>query len=309
MTGVDIRVMAMPCPSCFPGDRLGRVISELSAWCRSTFPDIRVTASHDRPDGTTAVCELAGDDGRHWFAKRHAGPQAYRREVTAYRDWVPALAGSAPDLVMADDTSLTLVVTAVPGTPADATPLTVRDERATHRRAGALLRVFHQAAPSAVTTDFAEVIRERYEKWRPRAERILRTAELRFVENAVHALADHPEAELTPCHRDYTARNWLIDGDRVYVIDFEHSRTDARIWDFLRLCHQVWPHRPDLRQEFMAGYGRDFTEAERAQLELCGVHHAMTTIVWAREVGDADFERVGRDVLTRLRAEAREPRN
>jgi Ser/Thr protein kinase RdoA (MazF antagonist) len=137
---------------------------------------------------------------------------------------------------------------------------------------------------------------------RARAEGVFSLPELGFVADCVAAMADGPEPELTPCHRDYTARNWLLDDGRVSVIDFEHARIDARIWDFLRLRHQRWPGRPDLREAFLSGYGRELTEAEETLLRQCGAYNAVTTVLWALDVGDRGFEQTGRASLDLLRA-------
>ncbi|MET9255187.1 aminoglycoside phosphotransferase family protein [Streptomyces sp. NPDC003717] len=277
--------------------------TELTAWAADFLPGTRVHDVRSRPGGTTTVARLTGPLGEDWFAKLHRDRRAYRREVTAYREWVPALGGGAPRLVTADDDAAVLVVSAVPGVLGVDARLDDDGLRAMHRRAGALLRAFHQAAPP-MTGDFAALMAERHARWRPRAAHLLSAAELDFVRDSVACLAGLPEPDMVPCHRDYTARNWLVDGDALYVIDFEHAAVEARIWDLLRLYHQVWPDHPGLRDDFIEGYGRALSDTEHTLLRLCGAHHAMTTVVWARETGDAAFERTGRDVLARLRRPA-----
>lgn len=280
---------------------------DLVGWCAAAYPEMRAGggAAGERPGAASALLELRGPDGTRWFAKRHASRKGYERELAAYRNWVPAIAARAPRLIRADDATATLVLTAVPGVLGDEAALPPAAERAMHREAGALLRAFHGAAPAVPASGFADGIARHFDRLRARAAGLVSARELGFVADCVAALADGPEPELTPCHRDYTARNWLVDAGRVSVIDFEHARIDARVWDFLRLCHQRWPGRQDLREAFLAGYGRELTEAEDTLILRCGAYNALATVLWAREAGDRGFERTGRASLALLQGPAR----
>jgi hypothetical protein len=60
--------------------------------------------------------------------------------------------------------------------------------------------------------------------------------------------------------------------------------------------------RPDLRDAFYAGYGRAPTEADLALLRCYLAYSALSTVVWAREHGDPDFEEQGRRTIAQLRA-------
>jgi hypothetical protein len=99
-----------------------------------------------------------------WFAKRHRERDRYEAEVTAYRQWVPALSGHAPRLHAADDLRSAIIVSAVPrraGAVAcpDLCALPDTDrlaEQALQREAGVLLRRFHDAQPPLPWDDWGD---------------------------------------------------------------------------------------------------------------------------------------------------------
>jgi hypothetical protein len=58
----------------------------------------------------SAVLRLRDARGVTWFAKRHRQRDRHEAEVTAYRQWVPALGGHAPRLHAADDLRSAIIV-------------------------------------------------------------------------------------------------------------------------------------------------------------------------------------------------------
>lgn len=58
---------------------------------------------------------------------------------------------------------------------------------------------------------------------------------------------------LTFTHGDYQPRNWLVDNKQTNIIDF--GRADSRHWtsDFVRLHHQQFLGRPELKAAFYGG--------------------------------------------------------
>ena len=81
------------------------------------------------------------------------------------------------------------------------------------------------------------------------------------------------------------------------MTDFEHARPDLYLNDFERLQVGLWRRRPDLREAFQDGYGRVLTDAEREVLTRTAALGALSTVVWAREHGDAEFEAHGWETL------------
>lgn len=127
-------------------------------------------------------------------------------------------------------------------------------------------------------------------------------AQLDFVRAQLRLLESMPAVRSGPIHNDNQPRNWLTDeAGTVRLIDFGKAKRDCLLRDMERLQHQEWRGRPDLRDAFFDGYGRTLSDAEERALACIGAVAAVTTILWARHHGDADFERHGRRTLQLLR--------
>lgn len=253
------------------------------------------------------VC-LRDRHGVTWFLKRHRDRERYLAEVTAYRRWVPALAGRAPRLRASDDSLQTVILSAVPGRvpswPAeragDADTGRRSAEAAIQHGAGALLRTLHDGQPALAWDDFGSAKAEEFDQLRPVAAALLTPRELAAARAQVRELAGQPGPAMVPCHRDYTPRNWLVAEGAMYVVDFEWSRLDAWVSDLARLHLGIWATRPDLRAAFLSGYGRDLNDADDAILHGCAVLTAVWMLVKARESRQASFEEGSRRAVQRL---------
>ena len=251
----------------------------------------------------SAVWELLTETGRV-FLKKHRQTRKFEQELHAYQIWTPHLSPLTPRLLEHQRETHTLLLSAVPGELVEKVKLSTREERDLHRQAGAFLRRLHDVPfEDTDTLTLAEALKKRTEAWTARAEGVLSPEDTAWVKarvtEALPLLANFTRA---PCHRDYTARNWLTDGGRLYVIDFEHAHPDGWLYDLERLWSDVWPERPDLRAAFLNGYGRDLTEEEEGVLERVAAHGALSTIVWARDHKDTAFEKQGWRRLARLKA-------
>ena len=233
---------------------------------------------------------------------------AAQRQVAAERALVTLGITSDPEGadVIVDD----LVVGRTPlrvrlerGEPVQEVGLSARAELSVHERAGEFLARLHAlpiAADDPLTLD--EAFRMRVEAWSARAdgllpERVIRNA-VALAHEALPALAVMTRVA---CHRDFTPRNWLIDeAGTLTVIDFEHSRPDLHLVDFERLFTGLWRSRPELREAFLSGYGTDLSGDRTVVLRGVAALGGLSTVVWAREHGDARFEEHGRDVLSWL---------
>jgi tRNA A-37 threonylcarbamoyl transferase component Bud32 len=267
--------------------------------------------------GVSSVLCLRDTSGLTWFLKRHRDRERYNTELRAYRHWVPALGRSAPRLRACDDSRATIILSAVPGEPAPwpapeaaARPDTVRAaeqaiQQGIHRRAGALLRAFHDAQAPIPCDDLAAAKIAEFDQLRPLATALLTERELTKARERVTALAAVDGITCTglvACHRDYTPRNWLISDDALYVLDFEWSRLDVWLSDLTRLHLGIWPTRPDLREAFLSGYGRLLSAADREILDGCAVVMAVWLLIKAHETGQPSFEANNRKALLRLLA-------
>jgi len=92
------------------------------------------------------------------------------------------------------------------------------------------------------------------------------------------------------CHRDLQPANWLWDGARASLVDWEHARLDAPTLDLARLAGTAaWPAVRD-------GYGGVHGDAIRAAIALDG----LGTTVWASRHDDPAFMARGRAALETL---------
>jgi hypothetical protein len=256
----------------------------------------------------SSVLCVRGTGGLTWFVKRHGDRERYEAELLAYREWVPALSNSAPRLRAFSDSLTTVILSAVPGDPApwpaqEAGGLSDAErsaEQAIQRHAGVLLRQLHGARTALPCNDFGVAKIEEFDRLRPLAASLLTQRELEFARSEVAALDGIPCTGLVPCHRDYTPRNWLVNGGALYVIDFEWSRMDAWISDLARLHLGVWANRPDLREAFLSGYGRHVGDADREILHGCAVITAVWLLIKAHETRQASFEDASREALLRV---------
>ncbi|MEO3810745.1 aminoglycoside phosphotransferase family protein [Sphaerisporangium sp. B11E5] len=246
---------------------------------------------------------VATADGRRYVLKRHKTPHRFQAEVHAYASWLPHLADHTPTLISADAATLSLLLTHVPGRSATQLPGGSPAEWNAHHAAGRVLRLIHQIPPGPhPKPDVAVYLAERMRWWSVRARNssLISTAQLR----ALHIKADVLAAttlDRAVCHLDYQPRNWIVTPNgAVTVVDFEHTRLDARIRDFTRLCCRNWMIEPRLRQAFFNGYGHHPTQEDQVQLGLFALLDAITALVRGHETGDPELLAHGRTVLTRL---------
>lgn len=188
----------------------------------------------------------------------------------------------------------------------DDLPLTPADLLEAYRQAGVFLQTLHTLPFDADDPlPLAEAFEARAKTWLARAADLIDAELVARVEERAAETADLLGAlgpARVPCHRDYTARNWLVDGAdgvKLSVIDFEHSRLDFWLFDAEKLVTEVGG--TGLEAAFWKGYGTFPTDAERRVLELYSALNALSTVVWAREHGDAAFEAEGRKRLGGLR--------
>ncbi len=218
---------------------------------------------------------------------------------------MPQLTPLTPRLTAYDKASYALIVSAVPGVLAQELVLTVAQELELYRQAGNFLRAFHELPlkdDDKLTLD--EAFAMRFEAWKPRFAPLLKPAKVDWVKGKLtEAMPLLRQLQRVPTHRDYSSRNWLLDlrkGIKLWVIDFEHSRPDLCLNDFVRLWSEVWSQRPDLHEAFFDGCGQDLSADEEELLATCAAIDALITVAWAYEHNDAEFERQARVLLSRL---------
>ena len=142
---------------------------------------------------------------------------------------------------------------------------------------------------------------KRAHTWLQRATHYCQSEDIAWAETHIEALSALNDYVRVPCHRDFTARNWLWDKRRLYVIDFERSRPDWWLLDCERLFNGAWHQDDALRDAFFAGYGKRPSTPELALLQKYSAIAALATITWAHEHNDHAFKQEGLATLARLK--------
>lgn len=270
--------------------------------------------------GESMVWRVASST-RQALLKVHRQGRKFANEVTAYTRWLPLLrpaleAGSrAPELLaLRSEHPRALLLSWEPGELLESSELPRPLENSSHRRAGRFLRALHDLP---VRDDdglpLAEAYQARLASWARRTAGVVEDTVIdAVVAEAALALPFIETCSRVPCHRDFTPRNWLVhvlepnahsqvgNADAhtsLVVIDFEHARPDLYLVDLQRLWVGLWRRRPDLRASFLEGYGRQLTADEERALRQVSALWALSTVGWAREHGDSEFEHFGREVL------------
>ncbi|AJT68613.1 hypothetical protein T261_7011 [Streptomyces lydicus] len=246
------------------------------------------------------LLQLVDSRGNTYFAKQHRSQARYVQETQAYLTWRRHLQDHAPELVGHQDSTHTLLLTAVPGRSGDALlPGSDEEERA-HHDAGAALRGLHHATNRRGTGDMGAALADRLRSWVARADStdLLSGTQRSLLLQTADELAG-TSMDSAICHLDYQPRNWHV-GDGFWAFDFEHMRRDACIRDFARLEFRHWQAAPRLRAAFFTGYGSRLTDTEQRLLKHFGAIEAVTAIVRGHEQGDAVLSAHGHTVLAQL---------
>lgn len=270
--------------------------------------------------GESAVWQLQTPSGE-FILKAHRQGRKFSQELTAYREWLPRLQearqGSGgrtgfPGLVASrSGAPRALLLTFEPGDLLQdleegvaSGELGQAERLAAFQAAGTFLRRLHDLPlGDDDPLPLADAYALRADSWLQRARDVVPEAVRDWVaQQAEEAVPVLRQQVRVPTHRDYTPRNWLLERStgRLTIFDFEHSRPDLLVGDFERLWGQWWPRDPAGREAFMDGYGRELSGAEEALLERIAALGGLTTVVWAREHRDREFERQGWEVLARL---------
>ena len=270
-------------------------------WVEEHLGEVREAADASWDHGASDVVRVTCAGGSA-FLKRHRDRRKFDQERAAYADWCPGLEAAATLLAATEAPGPALLVDAAPGVPlAQLTSLSVDTERAHWFRAGAFLAALH-ALPHEDEDELClpDAWSRRAEAWVRRAGSTITREEADEVLSLTSA--PWPEtAELprrVPCHRDFTPRNWIVTDGSLAVIDFEHARPDWALVDLARALEEIPEGRDDLVDALWAGYGTDRAALE-AFLPRVLAAQAIAKIAWAREHGDARFERSGRELLRR----------
>ena len=230
--------------------------------------------------------------GSSLYVKVHSVPYLHDRHSYAFDAWVPHLPCATPELLLSDASLRLMVFAELPGQPLELVDLGARAELEAYATAGRVARAYHEipVPQSEQTTDPVSVARRRLEDLVTSAEGLVDRDTLDWVGSLGSEMAIFADDQLVPCHRDFSPRNWLVTsagGELSWaLIDFERSRLDFPYIDFLRMEFDHWLERPERREAFFAGYGRQLTPDEERKLRLTIVGNCLGTIPWGAKHGD-----------------------
>lgn len=240
----------------------------------------------------TAVLEISSRGERYIVKGGDASDHHIARELRAHRTWLEPWTGRgrAAQLVQADDEAKLILTRFLPGELV----LGSADEWTpeTYRQAGELLAVFHaQYAVQDESYEAGENQRALDYLGDPHTIAPELVARLRSIVESWPT----PAATLAPTHGDWQPRNWLIHDGVVSIIDFGRADLRPAYTDFARLAAQQFVGHPELERAFLDGYGSEPRDPEAWQRTR--VREAISTAVWAHQIGDTEFEQQGHRMI------------
>ncbi|MGZ5403253.1 MAG: phosphotransferase family protein [Nocardioides sp.] len=222
------------------------------------------------------------------------------REIRAHREWLAPWTsrGRAPAMVHADLEARLLLTRFLPGRLVEGSPYA--DEPDTFRQAGALLALLHDQSV-VVDDDYERREAAKSGAWLDRPHRIAPGVEAR-LRDLIASWDTFEPTPLVPTHGDWQPRNWLVEPDgTVSVIDFGRADLRPAESDLVRLAAQDFRSDPALEAAFLDGYGRD--PRSPTTWHRLRVREAISTTVWAHQVGDEQFEQQGHRMIAEALAD------
>jgi 8-oxo-dGTP diphosphatase len=269
---------------------VSRLPGQFAALARQVAGQIMDVTDCSWQRDTSAVWRLSSASGGCWYLKRHSSGRFHEREVAALRNWAPALGpGRVPELAAADPEILVMVVTAVPGEPVLGLHLSTREEQQVHRQAGQMLGRLHESRLVPGAGEDASRLTSRVDAHLDQAGGLLTPAQRAMVRDCASRLAWlGPRVPAVASHGDFQPRNWLWDtaSGRLGIIDWERAEPAPAVRDLVRLEYGPWDGRPDLREDFFAGYGRALTLEEDETLFCYAILDALSGLRWGLANGD-----------------------
>jgi thiamine kinase-like enzyme len=158
------------------------------------------------------------------------------------------------------------------------------------------LRAFHESGlelpsefqPAEVGSRYADVTRER-DGTLPEGVDDARD----LARKAVKAVRGHPEHQPVPCHNDLLAQNFLCDGDRIVIVDWEYAGMGDRWFDLGNFAVNNELDEADEGRLLEAYWGEPPTGRRRAALEVFRFVSDFREAMWGAlqaVVSDVEFD-------------------
>jgi thiamine kinase-like enzyme len=252
--------------------------------------------------GDDVVVRLPGKDTELLGIDRVA-----ERDATA----AAARAGVGPDVVAFLTEPPCLVTRFLPGRPV--TPEELREPPLLGQVAAAL-RAFHAGPPLPSTFDSFAIV-DAYQATARAHGAVVpeRFGELIAGAHAIRAALHGPEHAPVPCHNDLLTANFIYDGERVRIVDWEYAGVGDRYFDLGNLSvNNGFTEADDER--LLAAYWREpCTPRRLATLRLMRIMSDFREGMWgvvqtAISALDFDFVAYGEEHLDRVAAGLADPR-
>ena len=208
-----------------------------------------------------------------------AGTEDYiDREVELHNAREAAAAGVSAEVLWADAASGVMITRAIPGI-VTMTPALFRSRPGAPARAGEAFARLHNSGREfrfrfelfSMIDDYLKVLAGR-EVALPEGyhEVVAAAAPVR------EALAASP-APLAPCHCDPLCENFLDDGSRMWIVDWEYSGMNDPLWDLGDLAVEGGFDEVQEREMLTAYFGRSPSAAEAGRVVI---YKAMCDLLW-----------------------------
>jgi len=240
-------------------------------------------------------------------------------EILALTQWTPSI-GLTPDVLNFRRDPFAVLISEVSGRDAESISLDSQAEEKMWAAAGVWLARLHSlknewlgnahidgSPDGSPSKDPVAFVRATFDRRLAEAIplNLFDANERDFIVHAADDLLPSLKGETAVAiHRDFTPRNWLVDGagNLSGIIDFEHSRWDVRAADLNRPPDKEFLRNPRLRDAFFSSYGQP-SEVLKVQIQALRLMQAVAAIVWGVQVGELDYSSQNREALHRMIAE------
>ena len=228
---------------------------------------------------TNLVYRIEHDGQRYALRIPGKGTEEYiDRKVEAHNAQVAARAGVSAPVVFADSDS-GLMLTRYIDDSVTMTPAEFARRGGAAARAGRALKQMHDWPEAfefrfelfAMIDDYLKILDERKAELPPGYAEVVESAQ------PVRAALDRQPAKLAPCHCDPLCENFLDDGERMWIVDWEYSGMNDPLWDLGDLSVEagLTPAQDD--EMIHAYFGREPSAAEVGRMVI---YKAMCDLLW-----------------------------
>ncbi|WP_424929982.1 phosphotransferase [Amaricoccus tamworthensis] len=257
-------------------DRVIGELRQLEAFANIPEAEIRVT----RMGGLTNLVYRADAPGESVVVRIPGeGTEEYiDRKVEAHNAEAAWRAGISPKVLMVTPDSGVMITETIPNVTT-MTPAGFAEIPGAAERAGKAMAQLHGSGQRfdfhfelfAMIEDYLGVLGKRDTTLPEGYHETVKAAE-----PVKAALAAHP-VHLAPCHCDPLSENFLDDGAKMWMVDWEYSGMNDPLWDVGDLAVEA-ELSPEGEAELLQGYfGRDATDFEMGRFVI---YKAMCDLLW-----------------------------